>query len=86
MRACRFSRLRLRTFLDDFPALERRLLEKASNELVIAQEQMLLLGRKTARERVASFLNSRAALVLAAGTATGCRCRCPAPTSPITSA
>ena len=65
VRACRFSRLRLRTLLDEFPALERRLLEKASNELVTAQEQMLLLGRKTARERVASFLNSRAALVLA---------------------
>nr|WP_294503844.1 cyclic nucleotide-binding domain-containing protein [uncultured Rhodopila sp.] len=65
VRACRFSRPRLRAFLDDFPALERRLLEQASNELVVAQEQMLLLGRKTARERVASFLRSRAALVLA---------------------
>ena len=32
------------------------LLEVASNELVAAQEQMLLLGRKTARERLASFL------------------------------
>lgn len=65
VRACRFSRPRLRSFLDDFPVLERCLLEKASNELVNAQEQMLLLGRKTARERVASFLRSRAALVLA---------------------
>ena len=56
---CRFSRTKLRSMLDDFPALEKRLLEVASNELVAAQEQMLLLGRKTARERVASFLLAR---------------------------
>jgi CRP/FNR family transcriptional regulator, anaerobic regulatory protein len=56
VRYCRFSRARLRTLLDDFPLMEKRLLEVASNELVAAQEQMLLLGRKTARERLASFL------------------------------
>src|SRR3546814_16565173 len=38
------------------PKIERRLLTIASNELVAAQEQMLLLGRKAAREKVASFL------------------------------
>jgi CRP/FNR family transcriptional regulator len=53
---CRFSRPRLRALLDEFPAMEKRLLEVAANELVAAQEQMLLLGRKTARERLASFL------------------------------
>ncbi|WP_149536237.1 Crp/Fnr family transcriptional regulator [Siccirubricoccus phaeus] len=57
---CRFSRTRLRQVLDDFPAFERRLLGTAANELVAAQEQMLLLGRKTARERVASFLLAQA--------------------------
>ena len=36
--------------------MEKRLLEVAADELVAAQEQMLLLGRKTARERLASFL------------------------------
>jgi CRP/FNR family transcriptional regulator len=46
----------LRALLDDFPAMAKRLLELAANELVAAQEQMLLLGRKTARERLASFL------------------------------
>lgn len=61
MRICRFSRSKLRVLLDDFPAMEKRLLEVASNELVAAQEQMLLLGRKTARERLASFLVSLAA-------------------------
>lgn len=57
---CRFSRPKLRELVHDFPALEQRLLETACNELVAAQEQMLLLGRKTARERVASFLVARA--------------------------
>jgi len=56
VRFCRFPRAKLRTLLDDFPLMEKRLLEVASNELVAAQEQMLLLGRKTARERLASFL------------------------------
>jgi len=56
VRICRFSRQDLRRLLDDFPEMEKRLLDAASNELVAAQEQMLLLGRKTARERLASFL------------------------------
>lgn len=53
---CRFSRRRLEALLERFPQLERRLLGMASNELAAAQEQMLLLGRKTAREKIASFL------------------------------
>ncbi len=68
MHICRFSRTRLRVVLDEFPAMEKRLLEVASNELVAAQEQMLLLGRKTARERLASFLVSRAAALPAQDT------------------
>jgi CRP/FNR family transcriptional regulator, anaerobic regulatory protein len=56
VRLCRFQRAKLRSLLDDFPLMEKRLLEVAANELVAAQEQMLLLGRKTARERLASFL------------------------------
>jgi CRP/FNR family transcriptional regulator, anaerobic regulatory protein len=56
VRICRFSRQDLRRLLNDFPEMEKRLLDAASNELVAAQEQMLLLGRKTARERLASFL------------------------------
>lgn len=56
IRFCRFHRNKLRALLEDFPAMESRLLEAAANELVAAQEQMLLLGRKTARERLASFL------------------------------
>ena len=63
VRLCRFSRSRLFRLLGDFPALERRLLDRAATELVAAQEQMLLLGRKTARERVASFLLAQSAAV-----------------------
>lgn len=62
VRYCRFSRPRLRALLDDFPAMEKRLLQVASNELVAAQEQMLLLGRKNARERVATFLLAQSRL------------------------
>ena len=39
--------------------MEKRLLKVAANELMAAQEQMLLLGRKTARERLVSFLLSQ---------------------------
>ena len=53
---CRFPRRKLESLLEEFPKLERRLLGEAANELVVAQDQMLLLGRKTARERVSSFL------------------------------
>ena len=51
--------------MHDLPQLEDRLLQVASNELVAAQDQMLLLGRKTARERVASFLLGRTEAVVA---------------------
>ncbi len=67
VRVCRFPRRRLNEVLDDFPALERKLLEIASHELVAAQEQMLLLGRKTALERLASFLLGRADRAAAQG-------------------
>jgi CRP/FNR family transcriptional regulator, anaerobic regulatory protein len=64
---CRFSRPKLRALLHDFPAMEDRLLQRACNELVAAQEQMLLLGRKTARERVATFLVARCRDAVARG-------------------
>src|SRR6185369_14217398 len=38
------------------PGVGRGLLEVVSRELTAAQEQLLLLGRKTAQERLASFL------------------------------
>ncbi len=53
---CGFPRKKLEALLKRYPKLEHRLFEIASDELAAAQEQMLLLGRKTARERLASFL------------------------------
>ena len=53
---CRFPRRKFEQFLEGYPRMERRLLSVASHELAVAQEQMLLLGRKTAREKVASFI------------------------------
>jgi CRP/FNR family transcriptional regulator len=56
VRLCRFPRRRLEELLARFPKMERRLLGMASHELAAAQEQMLLLGRKNAKEKTASFL------------------------------
>ena len=61
VRLCRFPRASLRAVLDDFPSMERALLRHADDELAAAQDQMLLLGRKTALERLASFLVARSA-------------------------
>ncbi len=47
--------------IDEEPGLARRLLVAVSNELRMAQDQMLLLGRKSAAEKVASFLLTLAA-------------------------
>lgn len=56
VRLCRFPRLAFLRLLDQFPALEKALLGRAATELAAAQQQMLLLGRKNAHERVASFV------------------------------
>lgn len=58
---CRFNRVTLTDMFDEFPALERRLLNIAAHELTVAQEQMLLLARKSAVERLASYLLTLAA-------------------------
>ena len=53
---CRFPRKKLEDLLSRYPKLESRLLGMASHELAAAQEQMLLLGRKSAKEKIVSFL------------------------------
>jgi CRP/FNR family transcriptional regulator len=66
---CRFPRRKLEALLDEFPKLEKRLLGMASNELVQAQDQILLLGRKTAQEKIVSFLLSLSERVTKRGAA-----------------
>jgi CRP/FNR family transcriptional regulator len=56
VRICRFGRLVFQRFLIDTPRLEQELLSRASNELIAAHTHLTLLGRKTAMEKVASFL------------------------------
>lgn len=53
---CLFRRAPFEALVRDTPALQGRLLEMKIDELDAAQEWLLLLGRKTAREKVASFL------------------------------
>ncbi len=53
---CAFAAPAFQRWLATTPHLEHELLGRARGELAAAQEQMLLLGRKSARERVATFL------------------------------
>ena len=54
--ACAFPRSTYLAFVDTRPHLLRRLHEDTARELALAQEQMLLLGRRTAEERLVCFL------------------------------
>lgn len=53
---CKFSKRQFDDFIARHPALERRLYAVAAHELAAARQQLVLLGRKTATERIASFL------------------------------
>lgn len=53
---CWFPRVRFDDFVEEQPTMERELYRMAAHELAAAQQQFVLLGRKTARERLASFL------------------------------
>ena len=57
---CWFPRNRFDDFVEEHAAMERELYRMAAHELAAAQRQFVLLGRKTAMERVASFLRSLA--------------------------
>lgn len=53
---CKFPRRQFDEFISRHPALERRLYAVAAHELAATRQQLVLLGRKTATERIASFL------------------------------
>lgn len=53
---CRFPQRDLEDLISRYPALEKRLLGVTKHELSIAQEQMVLLGRKSAEEKVVTML------------------------------
>ena len=53
---CLYPRGKLEQLADRTPGLARGLLTLAQNDLIAAQEQMLLLGRKSATEKIATFL------------------------------
>lgn len=53
---CSFPRGRFARFLAEHPLMERELYRMAAHELSAAQQQLVLLGRKTATEKLATFL------------------------------
>lgn len=53
---CTFPRAAFEELVKEYPDLQQRLLQQTLAELDAARDWMLLLGRKTAEEKVASFL------------------------------
>lgn len=53
---CKFSHTQLKRLTQQFPQTQAKLLEISNRQLATAEDQIILLGRKTAREKVASFL------------------------------
>lgn len=56
VQVCQFSAARFHAFAGAHPHLERRLYVLAAHELAATRQQVLRLGRKSATERMASFL------------------------------
>jgi CRP/FNR family transcriptional regulator len=54
--ACRFDQKAFSAFMAGKPDLVYRLLEFSAQDLALAREQMVVLGRRSAHERLASFL------------------------------
>lgn len=70
---CCFRRAPFRDLIETMPHISRRLLEMTLDDLDAAREWMLILGRKTAREKIASFLAiiARRDAALAGGAGSG---------------
>ncbi|MCI4677913.1 helix-turn-helix domain-containing protein [Rhodoblastus acidophilus] len=56
VKICQFSRVGFSDLLDEKPRLTRAMMNMAAHELTLAQDQMVVLGRRTAEEKIASFL------------------------------
>lgn len=53
---CRFHRKPFEKLVEEVPHIAQRVMEMALDELNAAREWMVLLGRKTAREKIATFI------------------------------
>ena len=53
---CRFQRKPFEQLVEEVPHIAQRVMEMALDELNAAREWMVLLGRKTAREKIATFI------------------------------
>lgn len=69
---CCFSKSAFEKFMQKHPPLERALLRRTFDDLDASREWMFLLGRKTARERVASLLSSIAIRLAQSGCEAEC--------------
>lgn len=54
---CRFHRKPFEKLIEETPHVAQRLMEMALDELDAARDWMILLGRKSAREKIATFLD-----------------------------
>lgn len=54
---CRFERKPFEALIETTPHVAHRLMELALDELDAARDWMILLGRKTAREKIATFID-----------------------------
>lgn len=66
---CRFDRVPFERMLEQTPHVAGRLMEMALDELDAARDWMILLGRKSAREKIATFLDLLARRAALNGTA-----------------
>jgi CRP/FNR family transcriptional regulator len=56
VRLCCFERDAFRKLVEDVPHISQRLIELSMDELDAARDWMVLLGRKTAEEKIATFI------------------------------
>ena len=59
VKLCRFSRSQLRHLMQKYPSLQSRLLDDSFGRIEALESHALVLGQRTAREKIASFLLQR---------------------------